>query len=509
MNKIYFLSILITLTSFNFNSPTYDVNWGPTYKKEGGIFSGYHLVGIHNDHYYVLMQPRKKNLMLKYNMNHELVSSKQLDMKHNGKYLNISKIIKTQNGDFGQMITYDKKNKKMRLFTSELKNGSFAEPREVYAHDFRIHLAVNFYALTNFTNSDASTLIASSDKSHVVYTNVQSSIDQKSKEELSVAVFDANMNVVWKKTQQFDYQDKKLEIEQTVVGNDGVVYIIAKAFDKKKNKGLPKYSFKAFRITAEGMQEYKISLGSGYSPTDAGIYFPNNSKDFIISGFYTMSGKNNAAMGTFYASGDSETGIKEVKKEKFNRSFLEGLNSKRQVEKNNGLRSGFSIKNFLQFADGSLGFIAEHSRSYETTSTDSEGRKSRRTVFEANELIIPRFNSDGALSNIQKIDKSFSSGSPLASTYSIGLYDDKTYLVFNDHKSKSERKEMGQKKKKGVYTDLVVIDKNGDIAYNETLFNSNETDTYFFSYLTDYSDDTFLLGSVAGKKYSFGKLKMQ
>jgi len=512
MKKIIFFTLLLFTSIFNATSQTYEVDWGPSYKKDGGLFGYYSLIGIYEDHYYILMNPKRKNTLLKYDMNHKLVSNKILDMKYNRENININRFLHTQKGTFGYLRTYDKKQKKQKIFISEFKEGNFSKIKEIYSHPYNVKFKLSLWGFTNYTNFDASTLLESADGSHVLYTSINSSTDSKNKEEISVVVFDADMNISWKKTQRFKYQDKKITIEQAVVGNNGDVYILAKVWEKKKNKrerGLPRYDFKAFKITETGMKEYEVDLGNGIAPTDAGIYFPDNNQEFILAGFYTNAVRSSGVKGVFYAAGNSDTGIKNIKTHEFEASFLKGLIKQKSIEKDKGLQYTFSIQDFIAFNDGSISFLAEENYVVTRTYTDGQGNRRTSHTYHTNEIIIPRFSNNGALINIQKIEKSFSSSSPLNASYTMALHNDKTYLLFNDYKQKKELKAMkGKKKRKWRYTDLVIIDEKGNIAHNETLFNSDEIDLEFTPFMSDYYDNTLLLGSMRIKKYAFGTLKL-
>jgi len=162
------------------------------------------------------------------------------------------------------------------------------------------------------------------------------------------------------------------------------------------------------------------------------------------------------------------------------------------------------------FQDGSISFIAEENYMNTRTYTNSRGVMKTSYTFHTNDIILPRFSNTGELINIQKIEKSFTSSNSLNTSYNIALCNSKTYLIFNDFKDKSELKKMGGKKKKQKwkYADLVVIGENGDIEYNNTLFNSDEIDLEFIPAMSDYNSNTILLGSMSMKKYAFGTLQL-
>ena len=55
MKSLLSLLTLLFFISIQTNAQSYEVDWGPTYKKEGGLFSSYRLVGIEGDYYLSLI----------------------------------------------------------------------------------------------------------------------------------------------------------------------------------------------------------------------------------------------------------------------------------------------------------------------------------------------------------------------------------------------------------------------------------------------------------------------
>ena len=513
MKKSYLLLLVCFLIGGQVFCQNYAPNWGPIYKKEGGLFASYKLVGIDDDHYYVIVFSKKINTLLTYDMDHKLVSHDQLDINFGKEKIYLDKFIHTQNGTFGYMNKFDKKADQWSVFVSPFDDGKFGKTRKILSHEFKIRVKLSFFVFTNYTNNDKlNELIVSQDKSHVAYSNILSSNDNKSNEEMVVAVFDADLNEVWKKNQTFEYLDKKIILEQTTVGNDGVVYILAKVFEKreKREKGLPTYDYKVFRITKDDMKEYAFVLGDDVAPVDAALYFPNNDSEFILAGFYTDADRKSGRKGMFYASGNAEQGIKSVELSKLDADFLNDIVSEKDLKKDRGLSNGYDIDNFFKYNDGSIGFIAEEDFVVTHTSM-SDGKRVTYFVYHTNSIVIPRFSSTGKLLNIQKIPKQFASRSSYITSFSSAFIDDKIYLLFNDFKDRDERTdEKGKKGRKGWrYTDMVVINKDGEIEFNETLFNSDELELEFIPDLSDYSSEKIIIGSGNGKKYSFGIIELR
>jgi hypothetical protein len=539
-NLLVFTLLFLFTSSLTFGQKTdYSVDWGPSYKKEGGLFSSNQLIGLYGKNYYTLSKTRKSTTLLKFDMNHKLVSNKPISKKYEGDKISFSKFLDTKNGTFAYMPQMTKGE--WKILVSKFDGNDFGKIKEVFKHDFKVkRIAIGYGGL----NSDATNkLVVSMDEKKVAYTNIISMKEKKNDEEtMVIALFNADMELQWDKRQNFGYKDKGIKIKQTVVDQDGVVYILAAISDKAKklggqgksknkvskgvkndddkvggkSKNLPRYHYSIFRITKDDMKEFKIDIkDDNLAPVDIAMYFPDKgTSEMIVSGFYTDTERRSGIKGLFYASGNSKGGISTVKINEFDADFLDDFATEKDIKKDRGLNMNYNIDDFIHFSDGSIGFIAEQYYVTTHTYTDSQGRRQTTYHYHSNNILIPRFSADGKLLNTQKIKKNFTSSSSIITSYSIAVANDKIYLIFNDFKSRDERKDMADKKgKKGKrkwrYTDLVVLSTDGDILYNETLFNSNEIDLTFIPSMCEYSSDVIILGSLGRKEYAFGTIKIK
>ena len=525
MKKILLLALFclsFSIQSYSQKSE-YSVDWGPSYKKEGGLFSTNKLVGIYGKHYYTLSRTRKNSTLLKFDLNHKLVSNKGISKKFEGEKIYFNNFIDTKKGTYAYMPQMAKG--KWKMLISKFDGNDFGDIKEVYSHDFTIK-RISLYGMG--MNHDATNkLVTSLDDNRVAYTNILSMKEKnKDEEEMVVAIFDAEMNLEWDKRQRFGYKDKKMVIKQTVVDKNGVVYVLAAISDRakklggkdkkkrkdedgEKSRNLPQFHYSIFRITKDDMEEFKVKIGDDLAPVDIAMYFPDeNTSEMIVSGFYTDAQRKSGIKGMFYASGNSDKGIVNIKINEFEEEFIKDLANKRALKKDRGITTNYSIDDFIQYSDGSIGFVAEEYYVTVHTYTDSQGRTKTTYTYHSNELLIPRFSAEGELMNIQKIKKHFSSSSPSIVSYSIALANDKIYLVFNDFKTKDEAKDM-KGKRRWRYTDLVVMSNDGEILYNETLFNSKEIDLTFIPGMSDYSGNVLILGSIGRKEYAFGTVELK
>jgi len=238
---------------------------------------------------------------------------------------------------------------------------------------------------------------------------------------------------------------------------------------------------------------------------DAGLFLPSGAKNVYLGGLYSTT-EQKGLHGVFMTTINPATGTINSKTHAFTPEFLDGITSKREKKKG-GLSAQFRIKDFITFADGSLSFIAEES--YTMYSFDANGSVSSSRSH-SDEIIIPRFSKDGALLNIEKIDKKFNSISPGECSYSFIPYNGETYLIYNDAKKRKEKKSVkGKGMKKGSrYTDLCIIGEDGKIRKQKTLFTDGVTDSFYQPWLSFFADDKIIIGTTKRKKYKFGTLRL-
>ncbi len=521
MKKALPLLLLFSLFVCTLPAQSYDVDWGPVYKKEGGLWGLFNLIGLEGDNYYLLTGSQKNNTLVKFNLKHRLVGTEKIDSKYRKEKLVLDRFVRTTQGTFAYYISRDKKSKSLKLYISDFDRGRLSTPNQVYEHQFKVQWSFTPFGITSYTNSDAiQQLTTSSDSSQVVFVNPLSSKDKGGAEKVAIAVFDADMKLKWEKRQAFKYSDKDIQIEQTVISNKGEVFLLARLYNKKKyeksrgvkKKGLPRFAYRIFRITKDDFQEYDLKLGSRIAPTDAGLFFPKGEeKEFLVAGFYTDEERKSGLKGIFFARGTIEGGEIQKNIKEFDDAFLEDIISKKRLEKDRGLETSYALDRMIEFGDGSYGFLAENTYVTVSTTTNAQGQMRQRYTYHSDEIIIPRFSSEGEFMNIQKIEKYFRSSSRANTSYAFALYDNKVYLVYNDMKTGEERRDLkkgGSGKKGRLYTDLTIVNSEGAIETQTNLFNNKDIELTFVPFLFDFEGSTMILGSISARKYAFGTMKL-
>ncbi|MEM7104461.1 MAG: hypothetical protein AAF502_15095 [Bacteroidota bacterium] len=512
-NLIPFALLLICFSFSHYDSPDYKVNWGPEYKVEGGLYSSFYPVGLIDDHYYIVSRPKNANTLLKFDLNHKLVSTKSMDLKHGKKPIVLSSFVETSSGHYGYHYSWDKKRANELVYVSRFEDGNYSNPKECYNFE---------YSDKNDYYGDLSSPRISADKSKVGFLSYRIGRGKKN-EKMRVILFDDQFDLMWEQSHELPFQDKKGSVVQTLVSNSGDVFVTVKLSLEKKDrkKGVPVYEYKVYQVGKEGVvNSFDIDLGDDI-PTDVGMFFTDAEDDIIFGGMYTTKDKGTGLNGVFFMKFNLANGSSTYNLEPFSKEVLEDLVKDRKIEKGEGLSYSYNIEDMVTFENHSFSFLFEQYYVRRSTTTDSNGNVKVTYTYYSNAILIPRFDVEGNLLSIEKIDKTFKSGTSLNTSYSMAFHDGKIFLVYNDFKDKSERSDLRAEGKKGKkrsrYTDMTVISEEGEILFQETLFSNKNIETEFVPRFSMHDDDVLIIGGMGAKgamyfgkrTYQFGTIELK
>ena len=498
------------------------IKWGPSYKIKGNA-EMYKFLGILGDSYYYIHKPNEENIVQRFNFDHQLIGEQKFDFIRNRQRLAIHGSVQTTAGSYVYAHQFSKKYKEWIMHVSQIVDGKIQDPQEAYFQEIdisnsRLNKAIRQFEF-DFGPVDRG-LLLSEDSTKVAFVNIIPGNDFNEDDAITIAVFDEYLKLIWKEVFFYDFGDNRYGIEQAVVTNSGDIYLVgtkdrndreksSRKKDKRidENEGrLPNYDYYLYNINQQGILESRIDLGAGLAPVDVALFFPDRYTDqFLMAGFYTDDEHRNRIKGIFFTYGDENFQKTDIKLHEFSETFLTGLVSGKNIEKGRGLAATFEIMDIMNYRDGTIGFIAENNYVRDFSQTDIYGRWFNRTVFISDEIIIPKFDSEGNLLNIQKIAKDFSSENINYTSYAMAVHNGKTFLLFNDYKSGRERKEIG--KSGSRFTDLVILDELGRFIGAQTLFSDREIPFEFNPYLSDFNQNIFLIGSKQGGRFSMATLE--
>ena len=495
---------LLFISNSVFSQQSASINWGPEYKKDGGMFSFTRLIGNDDKYFYVLSKPTKDPAIYKYNYKGEMVSTTKTDLNYGKLKLGLGDVFEL-NGQYYVSLPYrNKREKTAEVYTLKMDKGKITGKHKLV---FKVPFAKGNLIYSGIDATDGANINVSPNNTHVAFFGSQ--ISSSKKESLKITVYKGDMDKVWQKVFVLPGIDRKIRIEQSYVDDEGNAYITAKVWDSEnaRKKGMPSYQYKIYKFNESGKEEYVIKLGSSKAPTDAGIFFSDDKK-IRIGGMYTeRSNPKIRANGVFFATVDG-SGKVDYKANKFDDAFLEDLLNQKQINKGRGL-SSYNINDLIQFADGSFAFIAEQFYITTHTTRDANGNTTTTTYYHTDEIIVPRFSADGQLISIAKIDKNFKSTAPAITGYAYASDGKNLFILYNDQKKRSEKKEIGKGGKRAVFTDYARIDAKGDVDITH-MFDSKETDKYFYPGMSlNLNNDKLLIYVIKKKKFQFGTLTLK
>lgn len=484
--RLLLVSLLVAFFAFNSYAQKFQVKWGPEYKKEGGLFSADYLLGSDDKYFYALSNPGPKANLQKFDFTCKLISAAPINLDLGKGKTSVTDMLRAGARTYLMLRNRDKKADVMTYFNTELKNGKFNTAiKNFYA------MPLDYVMLSdNFKVSENGEYIAA----------LATSKGKNKEEVLKAVVFDNSFKIIWESTFPLKISDRNIYIEQYIVDNKGTIYVSGKQYDSGEafKKGLPKYKFTVFKLNQGDKTETVVTLDGDKAPWDSGL-FPSPDGGVYVGGFYTKTTTSKgSADGVFIA--EVANGKSKANAYAFTEEFLEGLQTKKQDKKDEGITS-FNIDYLVKLPDGSLSFIAE--KYFVTVHTYSNGKTTTTYyVYHSNEIVVPRFSPEGKLVSMDKVDKVFSSRSPMVVSYSFFIKDNSIVLVYNDFKTRDERKSSG--KGRAIYTDISYIPGNGSVK-TENIFTSKDVEKYYIpSASLDLGNGKHIVKAIKGKTYVYG-----
>jgi hypothetical protein len=508
--RILLFSMVLLCASFSSFAQKFQVKWGLEYKKEGGMFSRDFLLGSDGKYFYVLSDPRGKAKVLKFDFTCKLLTATPITFSTGGKEkAQVGGMLTMKNKTYLVLASRNKKADVVTFYYTELKNGTFSPTvKSFYSIPFSFNFGSALSLGYGFASMDATESgdFKKSPSGNVVAI-AASGIGVNKAEVIKISVLDENLKVLWEKPFPLKVSDRNIYIEQYVVNDKGEVFIAAKQWDSKESykKGIPKYDYKVYKFTESGMEESTIKLDGDKAPWDAGL-FPTPDGGVNLGGFYTKtSTPKGSADGVFFSMVDESNKVKSSAYA-FTDEFLEGLQTKKQDKKDQGI-TRFSIDYLVRFPDGTYSFIAEKYYITTYTTTDSKGNTTTTTIYHSDEIVIPRFSATGELLSMAKVEKTFSyRNTPIFTSYSFFIKDNSIVLVYNDFKTREERKSSG--KGRAIYTDICYVSENGDVKI-DNIFTSKDVEKYYVpGSSVDLGNGKHVVKAIKGKMYTYGVISL-
>ncbi len=508
--SILFLAFSCLTIQFMF-AQSYKVKWGAVHKKEGARRGFFDFKNVGDDHYNILSEKDDDWSLIKYNFRHQLQAKTPLNTVDSNDEMVLSRFVNTSKGTYSYKVDFSLQKKFIKVYTGKLNQDRFATTEVAYDH--QLQMEVPKYATKKNYNLRHSSpdLSTSPDSSHVILFNRLPGQEEGKLDQVFIAVFNAEMKLLWEKYQPLVYGEKVVKVKGIKLNDKGEVFLLIHLSNptkkkKKVNKTSAEGEYNILRITENEVEEYDLNLAPHVIPTDFNQFFPKKGKEeLVITGFYKESEEMAVIGGAFFTQINLENGQSTTKLKAFDEPLLKTLSDERDPR----LSTSYSLDHVVEFEDGSYALVAE--LRYNATVSGSGSSGGYRYVFYSNNIIILRFSSEGEFIDIQAIDKYFRTFDGKMTSYVFAFYKDKIHLVYNDLKTPKERRGNSNNKldKIGRFdTDLVVINAEGQLETRSNLFNSKSIKLIFSPRASGFKGNTMILGSVSNLEYSFGTLQL-
>jgi hypothetical protein len=481
------------------------INWGPSHR-DSRLFTRFTplVLGADEQHYYLLFnsyRSRKINIQA-FDFEHRQQSKIRPKLKTRRSQVMPLAFLPINGRWTSFVLQHDRGKRTNNLLMAQVEGNKMGEFKTLFSYPAPQRLILRSRGL----NTDVVNQIKlSEDKRRILFMSTEGSTQRRADEELlQLVVLDENLNVLWRKTQEFPFRDDKVVLHEGVVSNQGEVYVLAQVETMERGRFFPDYDFKVYKITASDFSELKIDRDNDrIAMTYAGLDLSQDQQSLMVCGFYTdprrltlfEGGDSRGVFSTKINLSDQSTSLDT---QRFSVDFLQTMISRRRANRGKGFHLNLKIINQVHFDNGSRCLIAEARDfySYEQWMPNNGGDGGSNqsfTDFHTDDLVLCFFDANGKIVNLRNVDKEFFtrrnyrmprpqenfSYSPYAvefpeeSSYLFQVQGEQLALVYNDFKNRGERRAMGLRMG-GIFSDVTVFDHQGQLLRKENLFSSWE-----------------------------------
>lgn len=513
--KPFYLSFFFLCTALNAvaQNPYAEVELSEESKEPGGTIV-YDMIGTYEDAYYLArVKPRRfgsNDIMLeKYGSDLKMQRIKELNASVDGEELDFNTAYFLQDKlyalGYGEFRDHDQKVAYiLEVDPSDLSTPG--KPRETLViEDVRNQQFLSFETLISREEEMVAFVGLPGARAGNFWFNKK----KRENVEAQVAVFNENMNEVWKSGFRLPYQEKDYAVVGTEVDDEGNLYFLGRY--NNEGPGVT-YKIQAFRNNGKELVEYDVDLADKLASDCAlGLSLDGN---LIVTGFYSDN-KVSRIAGAFYLLIDpaSSSKLLETYKE-FDTETLALFMKKRKAEKGKEL-DNFTFDRVIMRTDGGAVLLGEKFYITQSTTTDAQGNTRVSYTYHHNEIIVVNINPDGTIEwvtkipKIPKIPKIQSSSSSFYLGYSDHVKDENIFLVFNDNeKNLGENAEDKISRYNGNKSIATLVTILPDGTWNKTaLFDNKEQGVLLRPSVAEQLNETqMLIYAERGKKYKLGLL---
>lgn len=497
MRNTYLFAALLLLFSLSLASQEklrledYEPDWNETYECDG-IILNLKSYGFYDEHYYVVSQSKKKAVLSKHNMDHELVDSRKLDLRFDGKQAGFDGFIKTKTRSLAYASLYDKKTKTFQLLVGDFEDDNLGKLQEVYSYQHQYKTIFSWKG-SPFFSTPGSTLHKSPSGEAIACVQTGEIKKQSKEMVVRISVFDSEIKQLWNKQINLPIARERLRMKQIFVEDDGTVYLVGVARVAKVDQ------IRIWRVTQSELEELELNVLNSVVLNSRIVPDRTGKNKFFIAGVFKQGTKEKklesySPEGMFTVAMSHNGHLQEYKTE----LIMDG----------ESIAKDLYINDLINFSDGTWGFVGEIFST--VTLYRSDGRSNPSPLYVSGKLLVCVFDQEGNYVYNKWINKEYESQYRISDSYALAISEDKMYFVYCDRKTKKEIEDL-EGKKKWRYMDLVILDHKGNTLLEEVLFTSKDIELGFEPALCLSNSDYLMIGTRSGlpAKYSFGTIRLK
>lgn len=487
------------------------ITWGPDYKKDGGMFTMLRYGGHTDQAYYVVEQSAKNTKLFFFDFNHKQLGEQEIEYKYGKSDLTVEDIYTTKSGNYFLMTGFDKKeDKSIITYTTPTKSNSlntnFTKILE-YNYNYKQPFGFMGFVINGNFDSDIEGSYMSYDSTKILYMYSQGLQDAKStNQKISFLVMDDKMKVLYKVNKTLSYPDKRFDLIDNSILNNGDAYFAARQYENDKDRKTPNYKFHIIKITAANVYKDILIKLNDAAPLSGSVVDMENGNVMVVGSYTNITNnKSLRANGTYTVIINTDGTVIASNIFPFSGEVKEELFGENEKKANKGAMAFKAKRILFDRTNKTVTICFEKDYITTTTTTTSSGTRTT-TYYHTDDIIVARFDQNGKRDFESIIDKKFTfANTNHFNSFSFCEYNNKYYFLFNDAKSISERKEADVSGR--IITDLVVMEKNGKIISRKTLFGNKDIDMLFAPKLSDHlwKNEVLIHGSFK-KHYKYGTL---
>jgi hypothetical protein len=326
-------------------------------------------------------------------------------------------------------------------------------------------------------------------------------LNQKTSDGLKVYVFNTKLEKLIDNTFTKEIKDRRYIFQNIQVSKSGnAVYLLAKSYDKElreKEKG-GKYFFELTKIDATNQVTQKIDPNENFIGS-LKTFFHND--DLICLGFYSDL-TDYRYKGICFFNFDANT--IEPKKSKYNQFTEQFFFDKYGKDSEKAVKYLTFKKVFFNSNNEIILNAEEYNKTVKGGAgigiNGAAGPVGSSTFYSFDDIVIAKLNLDGDMVWARNINKKQSTTDDDTSylSYTSTIRNDKTYFFINTRdeikKLKNDRIEFRQIRKNKSNLNMITVNTNGDLEYQEILDDEENAVPFMVSKGAVLDDSVYFLG---------------